>query len=328
MQIDYRPAGVSATRERTRWRYWRFRVFLAAWILYAAYYFCRKNFSVIMPMMARIHGIETETLDFAENRVITPDAIAARLASAPVPTHVALIHVETTPGILNPIAEIGEAVHRPGAAYIVDAMSSFGAVPIDLAGARIDFLISSANKCIEGVPGFGFVLARRAPLLEAQGRARTLSLDLHAQWAGLESDGQFRFTPPTHALLAFHQALLELESEGGGAGRARRYALNYATLMRGMTALGFEAHLAPADRSYIITSFRYPAGPRFRFEEFYARLSDRGFLVYPGKLSQEMCFRVGTIGRLYPADIKALLDAIGRVLIEMGVGLAGAAART
>ena len=269
--------------------------------------------------MARVHGIATETLEVPENRKISAGAVKDKLAAAPGVTHVAVIHCETTTGLLNPVEEIGAAVERAGAAYIVDAMSSFGAIPIDLAGARIDFLISSANKCIEGVPGFGFVLARRAPLFESKGRARTLSLDLHAQWAGLEADGQFRFTPPTHVVLAFHQALLELDAEGGPAARAQRYRANHATLMRGMTELGFDAYLAPEEQSYIITSFRYPAGPRFQFEEFYARLSERGFIIYPGKLSQEPCFRIGTIGRISPADIDALLDAIRRVLAEMGV---------
>jgi 2-aminoethylphosphonate-pyruvate transaminase len=196
-------------------------------------------------------------------------------------------------------------------------MSSFGAISLDLAAAHIDFLISSANKCIEGVPGFGFVLARRNRLLEAKGRARTLSLDLYAQWAGLESDGQFRFTPPTHALLAFHQALLELEAEGGPAGRSARYRANHAALMRGMTEMGFEAYLAPQDLSCIITAFRYPAHTRFSFEEYYQQLSQSGFIIYPGKLTTEPCFRIGTIGRLFPVDIEALLAAMGRVLEEM-----------
>lgn len=270
--------------------------------------------------MARVHGIETLTLDVTENRRITLEAVAERLAGSSGVTHVAVIHCETTTGILNPVEEIGAVVERAGAAYIVDAMSSFGAIPVNLASARIDFLISSANKCIEGVPGFGFVLARRQRVLEAKGRARTLSLDLHAQWAGFEADGQFRFTPPTHVLLAFHQALLELEAEGGVGGRAARYAANHATLMRGMAELGFEAYLEPADQSYIITAFRYPDDPRFRFEELYGRLSERGFIIYPGKLSQEACFRIGTIGRLSPHDIDALLDAMRRVLAEMGVG--------
>lgn len=259
--------------------------------------------------MARVHGIETETFEVAENTRVPPHAVAERLIAGEPFTHVAVIHCETTTGILNPIVEIGDVVAGAGAAYIVDAMSSFGAIPIDLAAARIDFLISSANKCIEGVPGFAFVLARREPLMESKGRARTLSLDLHAQWAGLETDGQFRFTPPTHALLAFHQALDELDAEGGVAGRAARYAANHATLVGGMLKLGFETYLAPEDQSYIITSFRYPHGD-FRFDQFYARLSDQGFVIYPGKLSREACFRIGAIGRLHTADFEALLAAI------------------
>ncbi len=269
--------------------------------------------------MARVHGIETETVDTPENGKISPEAAAERLAASRGITHVAVVHCETTTGILNPIEAIGAEVERAGAAYIVDAMSSFGAIPVDLAAAHIDFLISSANKCIEGVPGFGFVLARRARVLEAKGRARTLSLDLHAQWVGFESDGQFRFTPPTHVLLAFHQALLELAAEGGVAGRAARYRANHATLMRGMAELGVDAYLAPENQSYIITAFRYPKHPAFRFEEFYGRLSDLGFIIYPGKLTAEPCFRIGTIGRLSPQDIDALVAAMRRVLEEMGV---------
>jgi 2-aminoethylphosphonate-pyruvate transaminase len=268
--------------------------------------------------MARIHGIETETIETPENRRISPKAVAERLAASRGFTHVAVIHCETTTGIVNPIEEIGEVVESAAAVYIVDAMSSFGAIPVDLAAARIDFLISSANKCIEGVPGFGFVLARRSRLLEAKGRARTLSFDLYAQWAGLESDGQFRFTPPTHALLAFHQALLELEAEGGVAGRGARYGANHAALMRGVAKMGIEAYLAPDDQSSIITTFRYPEHPRFSFAEFYERLSQLGFVIYPGKLTAEPCFRIGTVGRLSPTDIEALLTAMRRVLEEMG----------
>lgn len=269
--------------------------------------------------MAHIHGIETATLETAENSVISPNDVAKHLAAFPGVTHVAVVHCETTTGIVNPIEEIGAVVQQAGAVYIVDAMSSFGAIAVNLKAARIDFLISSANKCIEGVPGFGFVLARRPRLLEAKGLARTLSLDLYAQWAGLESNGQFRFTPPTHALLAFHQALLELEAEGGVAGRSARYHANHTTLMRGMTEMGFEAYLAQEHLSSIITTFRYPQHPRFSFEEFYQRLSQLGFVIYPGKLTAEPCFRIGTIGRLSPMDIERLLDAIRQVLTEMDV---------
>jgi 2-aminoethylphosphonate-pyruvate transaminase len=194
--------------------------------------------------IARTHSIAVEVAEVAEDCKITAALAAERLAGGGV-THVAVVHCETTTGILNPIEEIGRVVSGAGAVYIVDAMSSFGAISLDLSASRVDLLISSANKCIEGVPGFGFVLARRSALEAAKGRARTLSLDLHAQWAGLEGDGQFRFTPPTHVLLAFDQALKELDQEGGVAGRGDRYRRNHLTLCRGMRNLGFEAYLAP-----------------------------------------------------------------------------------
>lgn len=259
--------------------------------------------------MARVHGIAVETVEIEENRKF--GAVDFEIGAGV--THVAVIHCETTTGILNRVAEIGEKAAQAGASFIVDAMSSFGAIPVDLRQARIDFLISSANKCIEGVPGFGFVLARREPLTRAKGLARTLSLDLHAQWEGLERDGQFRFTPPTHVLAAFRQALRELEQEGGVEGRARRYGRNHARLTRGMRELGFEPYLNDADQSYIITSFRYPSDPGFEFEKFYAALSELGCVIYPGKLSREACFRIGTIGRISESDVETLLEAIARV---------------
>jgi 2-aminoethylphosphonate-pyruvate transaminase len=268
--------------------------------------------------IARTHSIAVEVAEVAEDCKITAALAAERLAGGGV-THVAVVHCETTTGILNPIEEIGRVVSGAGAVYIVDAMSSFGAISLDLSASRVDLLISSANKCIEGVPGFGFVLARRSALEAAKGRARTLSLDLHAQWAGLEGDGQFRFTPPTHVLLAFDQALKELDQEGGVAGRGDRYRRNHLTLCRGMRNLGFEAYLAPEDQSYIITSFRYPPDPAFQFEEFYAKLSHLGFVIYPGKLTREYCFRIGTIGRFFPTDVERLLSAIHSVLSVMGV---------
>jgi 2-aminoethylphosphonate-pyruvate transaminase len=261
--------------------------------------------------MARVHGIEVQVLESPENQKILASDVRQHLAAAPGITHVAVIHCETTTGIVNPIVEIGEAVKDAGALYIVDAMSSFGAIPVSLANASIDFLVSSANKCIEGVPGFGFILARRAALEGARGHARSLSLDLHAQWAGLEGDGQFRFTPPTHALLAFHQALNELDAEGGVAARSARYQENHRVLAEGMAALGFEPYLSQEDQSCIITTYRYPADPGFSFEDFYSRLSELGFVIYPGKLSQAPCFRIGTVGRLNSEDIKGLLAAIG-----------------
>ena len=269
--------------------------------------------------MARVHGIALDVLEVAENRKFTADLVACHLASTDGITHVAVVHCETTSGMLNQVEEIGPVVHAIGVSYIVDAMSSFGAVPIDMAGAHIDFLISSANKCIEGVPGFGFILANRHALHAAKGNARTLSLDIYDQWAGMEADGHFRFTPPIQTILAFEQALNELDEEGGVRARGERYRQNHLALCCGMRALGFEIYLADEDQSFIITSFRYPTHPAFQFAEFYERLWKLGFAIYPGKLSHEACFRIGTIGRIMVSDIEALLAAIRRVLQEMGV---------
>src|SRR5262249_25635619 len=203
--------------------------------------------------------------------------------------------------------------------YFVDSMSAFGAVAFDLDACGVDYVVSSSNKCIEGVPGFSFVICKRAALLATEGWSRTLSLDLLGQWQGLEKTGQFRFTPPTHALLAFRQALDELALEGGVSARAARYRQNYETLVAGMRALGFEEYLKPELQGYIITSFRYPLDPNFRFEDFYSRLNEKGFVIYPGKVSNADCFRIGTIGRLFPSDVHALLHAVRQTLQEIEV---------
>ena len=272
--------------------------------------------------MASVLRIDTVVLEYPEDRKPALTEITSVLEKEGKSiSQVAVVHCETTTGILNPVKEIGEIVKRFGPRYFVDAMSSFGGVPLKLAEWNIDYLVSSANKCIEGVPGFAFVLARREALPAADGFARSLSLDLLAQGEGLECDGQFRFTPPTHALLAFRQALLELEAEGGVEARAARYRANHETLARGMSELGFETYLRPQDHSYSLTSFRYPAHPRFSFEAFYQRLSEKGFVIYPGKLSHADCFRIGTIGRIYPADVRRLLEAIRQTLAEMEVDL-------
>jgi 2-aminoethylphosphonate-pyruvate transaminase len=260
-------------------------------------------------------------LTYPEDTTPQPQAdVAAKLKNDPAITHVAIIHCETTTGVLNPVKEVGQIVRDFGRTYFVDAMSSFGGVPLNLKECGIDYMVSSANKCVEGVPGFAFVLARREALLATEGYARSVSLDLLAQWKGLEKDGQFRFTPPTHVLLAFHQALIELEQEGGVEARAARYQANYKALIAGMRALGFVEYLRPEDQSHIITSFRYPEHPNFNFEEFYRRLNDKGYVIYPGKVSDAQCFRIGTIGCIFPNDIQDLLGAIARVVAEMGIG--------
>ena len=272
--------------------------------------------------IAAVLKIDYSELIFAENEIPTPEAVRAALAADPQITDVAVIHCETTTGIINPVEAIGAVVKEFDCCYIVDAMSSFGAVALDMKASNIDFLVSSANKCIEGVPGFSFVIARRLTLAASRGYARSLSLDLLAQWEGLEETGQFRFTPPTHAILAYYQALQELEAEGGIDARGARYRSNYETCLAGMQQLGFKPYLDPQNRGYIITSFHYPEHPNFNFKKFYENLSEKGYVIYPGKLSKVDCFRIGHVGRIGPADVNGLLAAIRSALVEMQITLA------
>lgn len=274
-----------------------------------------------MVQICKTAGIACAAIECPEDEYPDVAAVAQALAADPAITNVAVVHCETTTGIFNPIEAIGRVVKEAGKVYFVDAMSSFGAVPIDFEACGIDYLVSSANKCIEGVPGFGFVIARRAALQATEGYARSVSLDLLAQWQGLERNGQFRFTPPTHALLAFRQALAELEAEGGVLGRAARYQANYACIAQGMQAMGFKEYLPVERQGYIITSFRYPEHKNFDFEAFYERLNSRGYVIYPGKVSNADCFRIGHIGRLYVPDMQDLLAAIREAVAEMGIEL-------
>jgi len=271
--------------------------------------------------IAKCHGIETVVVRSLENEVPDVDAIAQALGTDPAIEMVAVVHCETTSGIVNPIEEIGQLVHNSGKRYFVDSMSAFGAVPFDFEACKIDYLVSSANKCIEGVPGFGFCICRRDALESTAGWARTLSLDLLAQWQGLEKNGQFRFTPPTHTILAFDQALSELEAEGGVEGREKRYRSNYETLVQGMREIGFVEFVPEELQGIIITSFRYPEDDAFDFVDFYERLSENGFVIYPGKVTGADCFRIGNIGRIFPSDVKALLHMVRDTLTEMGVNI-------
>jgi 2-aminoethylphosphonate-pyruvate transaminase len=278
-----------------------------------------------MVQIANRIGLANDVVRTPENIPADPAAVRRRLLETPPVTHVAMVHCETTTGILNPVESIGRIVRESAKTFIVDAMSSFGGVPLNVAEAGIDYLVSSANKCLEGVPGFSFVLAGRDKLAACAGNARTVSLDLFEQWKGLETDGQFRFTPPTHAILALAEALRELEREGGITGRAARYRANHELLLSGMQQLGFRPFLDLERQSYIITAFHYPGDPRFQFDEFYRQLSRRGIVIYPGKLGSVDCFRIGTIGQLRQADIDDLLDAVTKVLEEMNVALPVAA---
>ncbi|BDC82677.1 2-aminoethylphosphonate--pyruvate transaminase [Aeromonas hydrophila] len=272
-----------------------------------------------MGEMARCLGLRHHELDCGETTRPEPAAIEAMLARHPEITHLAMVHCETTTGMLNPLEEVAALCQRRGIRLIVDAMSSFGGIPIDMGRLGIEFLISSANKCIQGVPGFGFVIARRAALAACAGRARSVSLDLHAQWQTMEQQGgKWRFTSPTHTVLAFAQALRELDEEGDIAARHRRYRDNQRTLVDGMAALGFAPLLPEQWQSPIITAFYSPAHPDYRFADFYQRLKAQGFVIYPGKVSQADCFRIGNIGDVSPERVRCLLAAMASACYWQG----------
>lgn len=259
--------------------------------------------------IARTLRIPLEIHDSGE--VAPPDSVWLHraLESDPAITHVAVVHCETTTGMLNPIETLGRIVKAAGRVFMVDAMSSFGGIPIDFDACGIDVLISSSNKCIQGVPGFGFILARETLIQTWRGQARSHALDVYDQWRTMEAQGgKWRFTSPTHVVRAFAQALDELDAEGGIPARHRRYVENHRTLTDGMRALGYETLLPPVWQSPIITSFRNPPG--FDFTDFYTALKRRGFVIYPGKVSTADCFRIGNIGAVAPGDMRALLEAI------------------
>ncbi len=261
--------------------------------------------------IARRLKIDFAVNDSGERQPPDMEALRNSLESDTGITHVAVVHCETTTGMLNPLKKISNLVKAYEKVFILDAMSSFGGIPIDTAELGVDFLISSANKCIQGVPGFGFVIARSEELEKCAGLARSLSLDLYDQWREMEiNKGKWRFTSPTHTVRAFAQALKELDVEGGVGKRYERYKANHQTLVEGMESLQFECLLPREYQSPIITSFLYPDHPDFSFRRFYDELKSRGFVIYPGKITSHDTFRIGNIGDINPDDIKHLLKAI------------------
>ncbi len=258
-------------------------------------------------------------IDKGESAAIVPRDVATLLDADPAISHVWIVHCETTSGIVNPLEEIAAVVKDRNRVFMVDANSSFGALPIHMESSGIGVMVSSANKCIEGVPGFSYVLARRQLLTEAQGKSHSLALDLHDQWQELEANGQFRFTPPTHALLAFYQALKEHERQGGVTTRGARYARNAQALIKGMREMGFATLLKDHEAGPIVQTFLAPRDPNFDFAYFDEGLRRRGFVIYPGKLLKRPSFRISTMGQLDGDVMQHVLQAVREVLRDMNV---------
>jgi len=247
------------------------------------------------------------------------EEVAQILAADPAITHVVAIHCETSSGILNPVEEISQVTYAAGRKLLIDSMSAFGALPLEVAQVRFEALVSSANKCIEGVPGFGFVIARKSELELARGNSTSLSLDVHAQWATMNKTGQWRFTPPTHVVAAFLVALRAHEAEGGVEGRGARYTRNRDVMVAGMRDLGFETLLQDRWLSPIIVTFFCPADAKFTFTEFYTAMKSKGFIIYPGKLTVVESFRIGCIGQMDEHVMRQVVAAAKDTLDEMGV---------
>jgi 2-aminoethylphosphonate-pyruvate transaminase len=274
-----------------------------------------KRFARLTEMMGR----RLTTFEAADDVPITANDVEEMLAKEPSVTHVGLIHCETSTGILNPLAAIADVVARHGKGLIIDAMSSFGALPIDARATPFDALIAASGKCVEGPPGMGFVLVRRGLLERCAGNSTSLALDLADQWAYMEKTTQWRFTPPTHVVVALNAALDQYIAEGGQPARLARYAANCATLVAGMRDLGFKSFLDPAIQAPIIVTFHAPADSRYTFKEFYDRVRDKGFILYPGKLTQLETFRVGCIGAIGSDEMRHAVNAVRDTLAEMGI---------
>jgi 2-aminoethylphosphonate-pyruvate transaminase len=272
-----------------------------------------------MQRIAEVMRREVAVLDWPEDAPVDPKTLDTALYRDPRVTHVAVVHCETTSGILNPVEAVAEVCETHRRPLLIDAMSAFGALPLDVRTTPFVAVVASSNKCLEGVPGMGFALVHRDALQAARGNAHSLSLDLEEQARGFEANGQWRFTPPTHVLAAFDRALDEHDAEGGVEGRGKRYHDNHRVLVEGMLALGFETLLPSALQAPIIVTFRMPADPAFIFERFYEGLREKGFVIYPGKLTIADSFRIGCIGRLGEAEMRGAVDAVRATMAEMGV---------
>jgi 2-aminoethylphosphonate-pyruvate transaminase len=264
-------------------------------------------------------GREAVVLPHTEQEPADVARIDAALAADPGITHVAQVHCETGTGILNPLAEIAAVVARHERRLIIDAMSSYGAIPIDARSIRFDALVAASGKCLEGVPGMGFVIARRTVLEASAGNSASLAMDLLDQWQYMQKTGQWRFTPPTHVVAALRAAIDQYQAQGGQAARLARYRDNCAALVSGMRELGFETFLPATLQAPIIVTFHAPPDPNYDFKEFYGRVRDRGFILYPGKLTAVETFRVGCIGAIGADAMRQAVAAIVEVLREMRV---------
>ena len=267
--------------------------------------------------ICRVLGRAHQAIDYAENEAVRVEDVERALAADPSITHVALVHCETSAGILNPLQAIAEVVARHGRSLIIDAMSSFGALEIDARTMPFDAVIAASGKCLEGPPGMGFVIVRRAALEQADGNCHSLAMDLHDQWVYMKKTTQWRFTPPTHVVAAFDSAIEQYLAEGGREARGARYANNCRILIEGLAKLGLRSFLPAEIQAPIIVTFHAPAISNYQFKAFYDAVKSRGYILYPGKLTTLETFRVGCMGQMGERGIQGAVDAVAAVLLEL-----------
>lgn len=272
-----------------------------------------------MAKLVQMMGRQVTQFETPDHVPITADAVARLLQQHPGITHVGLIHCETSTGIINELAGVARVVHEAGKSLIVDAMSSFGALEIDAQKIPFDALIAASGKCIEGPPGMGFVLVKKAVLEQCEGNSLSLALDLYDQWRYMENTTQWRFTPPTHIVLAFHEALNQFVAEGGQKARLARYTANYQMLVQGLKELGLRPFLNPEIQAPIIVTVHAPDTLKYNFQTFYQHVRNKGFILYPGKLTQVETFRVGCIGAIGPQEMRQAICAMRDALLEMSI---------
>lgn len=275
--------------------------------------YCRR-----IQRILSILGRKTTWIEYDERDPVRPADIDTALKKDASITHVALVHCETSTGVLNPLSEVAEVVARHRKSLLLDAMSSFAAVPIE---GEFDALVAASGKCLEGPPGMSFALIRKTSLERSAGNAHSLVLDLHDQWVNMEKTAQWRFTPPTVIVAALHAALEQFVAEGGCAARGARYRRNCEVLIEGMTKLGFRLFLDPKHQAPVIVTFHAPSDPNYDFQRFYDRVREKGFVLYPGKLTQVDTLRVGCIGAIDEHAIRAAVHAIADTLFEHKITL-------
>ena len=263
--------------------------------------------------MAEYIGRNYVEYDLAFNEYPDEHVIREKLAEDVGITHIIMVHCETTTGILNPLEMVAELAKAYDKTLIIDAMSSFGGIEIDVGELGVDYLISSANKCIQGVPGFGFVIAKLTHLQTCKGNAHSLSLDLYDQWQVMDVDGKWRYTSPTHVVAAFSQAIDELLAEGGIEARHERYRKNNQLLRERLEKVGIYPYISLDKQSPIIATYLFP-NEQFSFAQFYEHVKTQGFVLYPGKLTDIDTFRIGNIGEIYEEDIQELCDIIAEYM--------------